>query len=117
MKNLLVFIMLLTFGVSNAQEAKPLKKVETVTFTVKGNCEQCKNRIENAADIKGVKLAQWDEKTQQLTVTYRADKVTPEKIKEAVLKSGHDVEDRKAPDNTYNKLPDCCKFRDQKCNK
>ena len=27
----------------------------TQTFSVKGNCEQCKERIENAADIKGVK--------------------------------------------------------------
>ncbi len=115
MKNIMLLMLLLTFTVCSAQENN--KKVETLTLTVKGNCEQCKERIENAADIKGVKVATWDEKTQILTVTYKPAKVSPEKIKKAILKSGHDLEEEKAGDEAYKKLPNCCKFRDNKCEK
>lgn len=119
MKNALLFIiiMLFAFNVCSAQNEKTVKKVDTVSFVVKGNCDQCKNRIENAADIKGVKLANWDEKTQVIKITYRADKTSVDKIKQAILKSGHDVENEKAPNEFYESLPNCCKFRDQKCDK
>lgn len=106
-------MLLVACGIINAQEKS--KEVVTAVFNVKGNCDECKKRIENAVDIKGVKLANWDEKAQALTVTYRADKVSEQEIKQAILKSGHDVENEKAADAVYNKLPDCCKFRDKKC--
>ncbi|MGZ3864482.1 MAG: heavy-metal-associated domain-containing protein [Bacteroidia bacterium] len=113
-KVFLILLSIITIG-SFAQEKS--KDVKTLTLKVAGNCEQCKNRIENASDIKGVKVAEWDSKTQMLKVTYRPDKVTEEQIKQAVLSSGHDVEGAKAPDAAYDKLPDCCKFRDKKCTK
>lgn len=91
------------------------KSTETITFTVRGNCEQCKERIENAADIKGVKICTWSEKTQVATVTYAPDKITPDQIKQAIAKKGHDVGDFKAPDAVYKKLPGCCQYRDNKC--
>ena len=96
--------------ITNAQEKK--KETKTIDFKVSGACEQCKRRIENAADIKGVKLSDWSEKTQILKVTYRSDKVSEEQIKQAILKSGHDVDNEKAPDEAYKKLPDCCKYRE-----
>ena len=115
MKNLFITILaFFCFSVS-AQEKKG--ETKTVTFKVLGNCEQCKSRIENAADIKGVKLAEWDAKTQSVKVIYKTDKVTEEQIKKAILNAGHDVEGEKAPDSSYKKLPDCCKFRDGKCEK
>jgi copper chaperone CopZ len=113
MKKIIIVMLLLACGITNAQEKN--KEVVTVTFNVKGNCGECKERIENAADIKGVKLAVWDKQTQTIKVTYRTDKVSESQIKQAILKSGHDVEDKKAPDAIYNKLPECCKFRDKKC--
>lgn len=90
---------------------------KTITLPVKGNCEECKKRIENAADIKGVKLAVWDEDKQAVTVTYKSDKVTPEQIERAIAESGHDVGKTKAAALGYNKLPACCKYRDKKCEK
>ena len=115
MKNL--FLILLSFLCIQSYSQEKPKEIKTVTFKVAGNCEQCKNRIENACDLKGVKLAEWDTKTQLLKVTYRTDKATEEQIKQAVLSSGHDIENLKAPDAAYQKLPDCCKFRDKKCAK
>lgn len=96
-----------------AQEKQ--KQVLTVFFKVSGNCEQCKERIENAADIKGVKTSSWDKKTHILKVVYRTDKVTEEKIREAIAKSGHDVDSVVANEADYARLPGCCKYRDRKC--
>jgi len=96
-----------------AQEAV----IKTATFAVKGNCEECKKRIENAADIKGVKLAEWNEEKQVLSVTYKADKVTVEQIEKAIALSGHDSKNAKSTAAAYNKLPDCCKYRDKECEK
>ncbi len=115
MKNIIIILLSLFFLNSNAQEKS--KETKTITFKVSGNCEQCKKRIENAADIKGVKLAEWDAKTQLIKVTYRADKVSEAEIKKVILNAGHDVEGEKASDASYNKFPDCCKYRDKKCTK
>ncbi len=112
MKNLLI-ILCMAFGSMTIQAQD--KSVKTLTLSVKGNCDQCKQRIENSADIKGVKLAVWDEDKQMLTVTYRTDKVTPEQIEQAVAAGGHDVGNTKAKLADYNKLPACCKYRDKKC--
>lgn len=114
MKKLIVLLMILC-GFAQAQQKQ--KQVLTATFKVAGNCEQCKERIENAADIKGVKTSTWDAETQMLKVVYRADKVTGDDIKNAIRKAGHDVEDGKGDDAAYSELPDCCKYRDKKCEK
>ncbi len=112
MKNLILVLGVLMLSFKGfAQDPN----VKTLTISVKGNCEECKSRIENAADIKGVKLATWDEKKQSLTVTYRSDKVNPEQIKKAVAASGHDVEGLEADKNAYDRLPKCCKYRNNKC--
>lgn len=111
----IVFIMLIV--ACNLVSAQEKSAIVTSTLMVKGNCGECKERIENAADVKGVKQAKWDEKAQVLTVTFNSSKATIDQIKQAVLKSGHDVGEEKAPDTVYNKLPKCCQFRDHKCEK
>ncbi len=87
------------------------KSVITQTLSVKGNCEQCKERIESAVDIKGVKHAEWNKKTQILSVTYKPSVVSIDKIINKVLKVGHDVDTLHGDDKAYNALPDCCKYR------
>ena len=114
MKKIFIVMLFITCNLIKAQE-KPA--VITTTITVHGNCGECKERIENAADIKGVKNSKWDSKTQVLTVSYKPEKVALDQIKQAILQCGHDVGEEKAPDVVYNKLPKCCKFRDGKCAK
>jgi mercuric ion binding protein len=113
----LVIVILSLFISTNVQSQDKDKAVKTVTIAVKGNCEECKKRIENAADIKGVKFSSWDEDAQAITVTYRPDKVSQEQIEKAIAGSGHDVAGVKANTGIYNKLPDCCKYRDKACEK
>ncbi|MBX3165409.1 MAG: heavy-metal-associated domain-containing protein [Bacteroidetes bacterium] len=111
MRTLILSVFLLVSLNSFSQD----NTIKTETLAVKGNCEECKKRIENAADIKGVKLAEWDENKQMLTVTYQSAKVTMEQIEQAVAKSGHDAGSKKASDAGYKKLPKCCQYRDAKC--
>ena len=91
--------------------------IKIATFSVKGNCEQCKERIENAADIKGVKNAVWNEDKQVITVTYNADKVTLDQIEKAIAKSGHKTGNVKADSVAYKALPACCKYESANCKK
>ena len=93
-----------------AQEKE--KKVETTKFVVKGNCGMCKDPIENAALIKGVKFVEWDKVTDTLTVIYRMNKVEIDELHKAVAEVGHDTEKVKAKDEVYNKLPACCLYRE-----
>ncbi|HWY10705.1 MAG TPA: heavy-metal-associated domain-containing protein [Bacteroidia bacterium] len=89
--------------------------IKTETFTVKGNCEQCQSRIENASDIKGVKISKWDVDKKILTVTYDSKKTSVEQIEQAIAKAGHDAGKVNASDADYKKLPACCQYKDHVC--
>lgn len=89
--------------------------VTTATLLVKGNCGECKERIENAADIKGVKVCKWNEDTKIATITYDSKKVTFEQIEKAIAKSGHETGKVEADSSAYKNLPNCCKYKDGKC--
>jgi copper chaperone CopZ len=94
------------------QAQKDTKTIITQTLYVVGNCGQCKERIESAVDIKGVKFAEWNKKTKILTLTYKPSVISIDKIKNKILKAGHDTDSLKADEDAYNKLPECCKYRD-----
>lgn len=87
------------------------KDIKTDTFLVEGNCNMCKQRIEEAAYIKGVKYAVWNKDQQQLTVTYRSSKTTSEDILKHVAGAGHRTEKYMPDDSAYKKLPDCCQYK------
>ena len=91
--------------------------ISTSTISVKGNCDQCKERIENAADIKGVKNAKWDEKNKIATVTYDTKKVTLEQIEKAIARAGYETASQKANEEAYKNLPSCCKYQTGDCKK
>ena len=110
MRTIIIILMCLFAFKSQAQQG-----IKTTTFTVKGNCEECKERIENAADIKGVKLLTWNADTKVASVTYNADKITLDQIQEAIAAKGYDAGNKKGNNLAYNKLPKCCQYRDGKC--
>jgi copper chaperone CopZ len=87
---------------------------KTVTSHIKvfGNCGMCKQRIETALEVKGIKTASWDSKTKMLDVVYNSSKISEQKIHEIVASVGHDTELVKAKENTYSDLPFCCLYRD-----
>ena len=85
-------------------------KKKTVEFEVKGVCNMCKNRIENAAYIKGVKFCEWSKETEKLKVVYNPQKVDIDAIHKSIAQAGHSTNKFKANQDTYNKLPACCAY-------
>ncbi|MBK7335321.1 MAG: heavy-metal-associated domain-containing protein [Saprospirales bacterium] len=104
----LPFALFLLIGVNlNAQKAKD---IQTVSFKVYGNCGMCEDRIESALIVPGVRLADWDQATGMLTVTFKPFKISLQAIHEIVAGVGHDTDLAKAKDAVYDKLPGCCLY-------
>ncbi len=110
-KSIIISVFMFLGLVGFAQKAK----INTVEFPVSGNCDMCKTRIENAADIKGVKLSVWNVETKIIKVTYNEGKTTLAKVKEAIAKAGYDADGVKGDNKAYEALPGCCQYRTKTC--
>lgn len=80
------------------------------TIKVYGNCDMCKEQIETAAKINGVKYAEWNQETQILTVVYAPEKNSLDKIQQSIADAGYDTEKFKASEEAYKNLPKCCQY-------
>jgi copper chaperone CopZ len=107
-KNILILLTLMITFISGNAHAKG--ETTKTSFKVWGNCDQCKKRIEKAAKTEGVKSAVWDEESKLITVVFRPDKTSVDKIQQNIAKAGHDTEKIKADDKDYNNLPQCCHY-------
>lgn len=104
----MIFTMVAVFCMG-AAGAKTVK----TTFEVKGNCDMCQKRIEKAAkSVKGVTSARWNKQNGQLSLVYDNKQTTPEKVQQALAAAGHDCGTFKAEQKVYDKLPGCCKYRE-----
>jgi membrane fusion protein, copper/silver efflux system len=84
--------------------------IQLTMFVVSGNCEMCKDRIEQAAkSVKGVSTAVWNVASKKMNVEYNSALTSVGTIQKAVAKAGHDTGKYKAEDKTYNSLPECCR--------
>ncbi|MBM3438054.1 MAG: cation transporter [Bacteroidetes bacterium] len=111
---LLTAMLLSITGMANihrsAANPKPVKKT-LISFAVEANCGQCKDRIENALNKKGVYKAVFKLDSKILTVTYDPRKLEEIQLHNMVAMVGHDTEKVKASNVVYESLPDCCKYR------
>ena len=88
-------------------------KVVEKTFTVRGHCGMCKNRIETTAKgFDGVQAAAYDLQGQNLKITYESRKAKPNKILKAIAAIGYDAGKYTAPQEAYDRLEACCKYRE-----
>lgn len=78
-------------------------------FKVKGNCEMCKERIENTAKKAGAKTATYSIDLQTLTLE-TDDTISADDILKKVAEAGHDNEKFKSTDTEYEALPGCCHY-------
>ena len=106
---MMIIAMVISLGSYANTKADPVS-TKRETIKVAGKCGMCKARIEKAAMIDGVMKANWNEKTQLLTVTYDVAKVKNKDIQKKVAAVGHDTEKYKASDKDYAALPSCCKY-------
>jgi hypothetical protein len=107
-----IIVLLGAFGISSSAQttSKNTLQQKTETFKVLGKCEMCKTRIEKTVKAEGVTSANWDEKTEMLTVTFDPAKTTVDGLGKKLASVGHDTEKYKAPDDVYSKLPGCCHY-------
>ena len=85
----------------------------TFELFVDGICEMCKTRIETAVNqVAGVEVAEWDIATRMLTVFADQEDLEEDQLHRAVAEVGHDTKKLQAPDEAYDQLHDCCKYRD-----
>lgn len=86
-------------------------KLQKEVFTVYGNCGMCKRAIENSTmSLDGISTAEWDKKTDIMTVTFDAKLVTFDQIKQKLANIGYDTDTHRAKDEVYNSLPGCCQY-------
>lgn len=111
MKRIMQFFLFLIMPALTAV-GQERKEILTEKVKVQGVCGQCKKRIENAAYIPGVKRAEWDKSSKDLTVTFRADKTSLDAIEKEIAGTGHATENIQAADSAYNALPECCAYKD-----
>lgn len=109
-KHFIALCLILSAGIFTNLSAQN-KVLKTATFSVQGNCDMCKTRIEKAAKVPGVVKAVWDEKKKQLTVSHNPEKISTDSIQKLIAATGHDTPKYKADKKTYDKLPGCCKYR------
>lgn len=82
----------------------------TSQFKVWGNCEQCKETIENSLKVDGIARADWDVDTKRMSVTYDETKISLEQIQKNVAAAGYDNASYKGDDKAYANLPECCQY-------
>jgi hypothetical protein len=108
-KTIFIFLICTLNLNSHAQENK---NIITSKFKVDGVCKMCKERIENAALIKGVKLAEWNVETDTIKVIYKSNKVNIDEIHKSIANIGHSTDKIVANKEAYDKLPSCCAYMD-----
>ncbi|MCB0508685.1 MAG: heavy-metal-associated domain-containing protein [Bacteroidetes bacterium] len=103
-----ILFALIMFAFIGTLSAKDI--LTKVTFKVSGNCETCEARIEKAAKIKGVKSADWNQETKEISVVYAPEKVDINSIKQSIADAGYDTDSIKATNASYKLLPQCCQY-------
>jgi copper chaperone CopZ len=107
-------ILCLVLLTSRAFAQTPVNHIDsTTTIKVQGACMMCKERIEQAANGKGVKHAEWDVDSKILALTFDKSATNLDKIIKRIVDAGHDADNKKAKDIIYNELPECCRYREQ----
>jgi copper chaperone CopZ len=110
MKNLL-FLVIAVAGFSTLGFGQAKKVNQTVTIkTPTVQCESCKERIEKfLLREEGVFKETVDYKKKTTKVTFVSDRTNIENIKAAIANAGYDADDVTANEESYKKLPKCCK--------
>ncbi len=82
-----------TFSLAAQDKAAKTEKVKTMKCWASMDCAKCQAKIEkNIAFEKGVKDLAVDLPTKIVTITYRTDKTSPEKLEKAIQKLGYKTE-------------------------
>jgi len=84
---------------------------ETITIKSVIACQSCVDRIQRELPYlaKGIKTVKASASTNEIVVTYKTDKTTPNDIRKAITTIGYDADDMKADEAAFKKLPEHCR--------
>lgn len=86
----------------------------TKTILVKGECGECKEKIEAALDMPGVSFAEWNEETKMLTIRFNDKKITEDDIHNTISNLGYATDRLEANKASQAKLSKCCQPKEVK---
>ncbi|MBX3241395.1 MAG: cation transporter [Chitinophagaceae bacterium] len=102
------FVFICGFAISSKAQLK--KPVTATIATPTVQCGMCKKKIEDYMKREeGVTKVNVNFKQKYATVTYFPDRTNLENVKTAIANVGYDADDIKANEDSYKKLPTCCK--------
>ncbi len=79
------------------------------TFYVRGNCDMCKERIEQGVKtLPGISNAVWNSGTSTLIVSFDSTKVQELALHQAVAATGHGTKLVEMDPKAHAQLPACC---------
>ena len=90
-------------------EAK-IKNTKTETYKVWGNCGMCQETIEKAVKQKNTAKGKWNKDTKMIIISYDSIKTNSDAILKRIALAGYDNDKFIAPDEAYNKRPECCHY-------
>jgi copper chaperone CopZ len=100
------FAVLFCFAASAQVKAVQTAKISTPTV----QCDMCKNKIETYLKrIDGVSTVNVNPKKKETTVKFISDRTNIEEIKTAIANAGYDADEITANEDSYKRLPACCK--------
>ncbi len=84
---------------------------QDLTISVKGECEMCKERIEEIAmNTIGVNTAEYDLEANKLKITFTKGLFVETELHNNIANAGHDTNKVKASLESYDALPGCCQY-------
>jgi hypothetical protein len=104
---LIAVVGLLSAAPSQAQ----INNAKTETVKIYGDCGMCETIIEKAGSKKKQYQTDWDADTKMATIIYDSKKTGLDAILKSIALSGYDNLKYLAPDEAYNKLPECCQYK------
>jgi len=85
-------------------------QTQEVVIETSSECGACKKRIEEKLNYTaGIKFAELDVPTKELTVRFSTKKISLAEIKKIISEIGYDADEVKANPTSVKKLPACCK--------
>lgn len=95
----------LLLTVSQLVQAKSVVK----EIKVKGQCGECKDRIEKALDLPGISFATWNVDSKVLTIRFNNSRFTIDQIHKIISDLGYATGEVEANKTAEDALPKCCR--------
>lgn len=73
-------------------------------------CQTCRRTlVKGLSTQRGIRFVEVDVPKKIVTVVYRSDKTSPERIRQAIAKLGYDADSLGRDPAAFERLPACCK--------